>query len=187
MSRYKLPAGYRRLVQPAGYKVYNNFQSGSRFYAPGAPVGTFSASYNFTAAPANGSQLILPVGPIGNPYGTLLTLTFTYSGSPGPGIIPLVAGGGTAAQAASAAALAINAQAGALGAWDANAIGTGLTLTQLQQGVNTPITLVGVTNMASVSGTVASAGAVVPGVVGKLRVLLPVPASEEYWGNNGGV
>lgn len=182
--RYKLPPGYKRQAQPAGYKVFNNFNSGSKWYAPGAPTGFFSVTYNFVGTPANGSQLIVPDGPIGNPNAVLKTFTFTWAGSPGAGIIPLVAGGGTAAQAATAAATALNAQ---LTNWTATNGGSGvLTMDQEQQGISTPITRVGTTNMSPVTGTAVEAGAIVPGCFGKVKALLPVPASDEYSEGTGG-
>lgn len=184
MSRYAMPAGYRRIAAPAGYKIFNNFRSGSKWYAPGAPTGFFSEIFNFVGAPANGSQIIVPDGPIGNPNGTLRTFTFTWAGSPGAGIIPLVAGGGTAAQAATAAQVAMSAQ---LSHWDVdNPSSAVLTLLQNQQGVSTPTTRVGTTNMSLVNGTSVSPGAFVPARIGRIFAAMPVPASAEYNADAGG-
>jgi len=184
MSRYSKPAGYRTIAQPAGYKIFNNFTSGSKWYAPGAPTGFFSTSYNFVGAPANGSQIIVPDGPLGSPNSVLTTLTFTWGGSPGPGVIPLVAGGGTAAQAAAATALAFE---DLITHWLAeNPSGSSLTLTQMQQGISTPLTLVGTTNMNAVTGNPVVNGAFVVGRFGKNYAVMPAAPSAEYNENVGG-
>ena len=103
---YPKPTGYRYAGLTTGsrkYLPFNNFASGNMAYAPGSPSAK-SVSFTFSAAPANGSSLTIFNGV------TNVAFTYTYSGSPGAGVIPLVAGGGTAAQAATATQVALAAQ-----------------------------------------------------------------------------
>jgi len=108
MADYLKPPGYNTLNMVNGlvgrwYKPFNQYISGSQAYGIGGPSAQV-ATFVFSAAPADLSQITVPDGPVNQPGGpNLKTFTFTYSGSPGAGIIPLVAGGGTAAQAATAA------------------------------------------------------------------------------------
>jgi len=103
---YPKPSGYRSIYQP--YTPFNQVSSavgifgGNMSYAPGLP--SIRVPFNFSAAPPDLSTFHIPDG------ATVKIFTFTYSGSPGAGIIPLVAGGGTAAQAATASQVALASQ-----------------------------------------------------------------------------
>jgi hypothetical protein len=163
MGRYAKPSGYRSLSQPIGYKVFNNYISGDQYYSPSAP-SKYSISYNFVGAPANGSQIQVQDGP------TLKTFTYTYSGSPGAGIIPLVAGGGTAAQAATAAQVAMAAQ---LTYWTVtNPSSAALTMVNNLRGQNVAPVRVGTTNMSPVGGASPTWSAVLPARVGQMLGIL---------------
>ncbi len=113
MAAYAKPAGYNagRLISGSQrYKPFNmglaaNGQGliqGNTSYSPAVP--SMRVPYSFSAAPANNATITIPDGP------TNRVFTFTYAGSPGAGVIPLVAGGGTAAQAATASQVAMAAQ-----------------------------------------------------------------------------
>ncbi len=129
---YAKPTGYKYSGLTAGatrYKPNNGFLSGNMNYAPGAPTAKRSV-FAFSAAPGNASTLTVQDGAPNNPASPARVFTFTWAGAPGTGVIPLVAGGGTATQAAAAAAVALNAQ---LTGWTATANGTSLTLVQKQK------------------------------------------------------
>lgn len=166
---YAKPAGYKTygaigIGGFAGrcYKLWNGFITSSK-YSP-SPYSAQVADLTFSAAPANLSQILIQDGP------TLKTFTYTWAGSPGSGIIPLVAGGGTAAQAATASDVALSAQ---LTYWSADVLVPGvLRLTSLLPGVNTAPTFVGVTNIDMVR-VLAGLGAKVPGRVGQIFCFLP--------------
>ncbi len=133
---YLKPGGYKYSGLKAGatgYKPFNGFLGSAVGFNPGLAL---NSAYNFSAAPADGSQIKLPYGKV---------YTFVWNGSPAPGVIPLVAGGGTAAQAAAAATLAMAAQSPG---WSiTNPSATQLVL--LSPGGTAPaIVLVGVTNMS---------------------------------------
>lgn len=166
---YPKPPGYRTLAgtgaagpKPERYRPWNNFNSASS-YAPGAP-SALTLNMTFSAAPANGSQITVPDGPPNAPSTPVRTFTFTYSGSPGTGIIPLVAGGGTAAQAATAASVALAAQ---LTNWTvSNPASTVLKLVAKNRGVNSSPGLVGSTNI-TIATVLATFGVVIPARFGK--------------------
>lgn len=156
------------------YKPNNGFVSGNQNYAPGAPSAQF-LTLTFTAAPANSSGLSVPDGP-GNTSGTpVRNFTFTYSGSPGSGIIPLVAGGGTAAQAATATQVALAAQ---LTNWTVTNPSAGVVrMVRNQKGFNlsaAQITAfrVGTTNI-TLGNNAATFAQVIPGRFGKNYCTLP--------------
>ena len=108
---YSKPLGYRTYIGVGAsmYRPFNRFISGGIAYGPGAPSAQI-ANFAMSAVPANGSAVTVPDGPLNQPGTPLKTFTFTYSGSPGTGIIPLVAGGGTIAQAIVAMQTALEAQ-----------------------------------------------------------------------------
>lgn len=165
MSLYAKPAGYATisLTGVSRYRPFNNFLSGNVRYAPNRPT-RLSVNLAFGATPANGSQIVMPIGSPANP--TNLTLTFTYNGSPGPGIIPLVSGGGTAAQAATAAALAIAQQAPN---WTANNnASANVILTANVRGVNLSPSLVGSTNITLSTLVAVTFRQVIPAILGKV-------------------
>lgn len=173
MGLYPKPSGYatsRLVAGSQSYKPFNNYLSGSMRYAPNRPQRQ-SLSLTFNAAPANGSQLVIQDGPPNSPGSSTKTFTFTYSGSPGAGIIPLVAGGGTAAQAATATQVALAAQ---LSTWDVTNPAAGqVIMTQRQRGVTDTVTTVGTTNITFVVLANAVFRRVLPALVGgKLRGLL---------------
>ncbi len=165
--RYSKPIGYNTMgltSQRNVYKPFNGFASGSGAYAP----GNYSAQTNtlaFTGTPANGSQITVPDGPVNQPSTpNLKTFTFTWAGSPGAGIIPLVAGGGTAAQAATAASVALAAQ---LTNWSvALTAATVVRLTSLQPSVNVSSGLVGATNI-TLTTVLSAIRAVLPCIRGR--------------------
>lgn len=93
------------------YKPNNGYMlSGNQRYAPFAPARGQILTLTFTAAPADGKVLTVLDGVPNSPGTPALGFTYTYGGSPGAGIIPLVGGGGTAAQAATATQVALAAQ-----------------------------------------------------------------------------
>jgi hypothetical protein len=166
---YPKPPGYNVQTPPAGYKVFNNYISGSQNYAPGSPSAQ-RVTFTFSAAPDDLSQITVPDGPVNLPGGpNVKTFTFTYGGSPGAGIIPLVMGGGTAAQAATAAYTAMLAQ---LENWTpTNPTPTVLVLESLQRGVTLGPGLVGNTH-AALSGVASTFGEVLPARFGKNYAVL---------------
>lgn len=184
MVAYLKPPGYKTVFDGYGlytssptamYKPFNNFVSGSMKYSPQGLPGYLSYTLNFSAAPADGSQLILANSPGESP----VTFTFTYNGAPGAGVIPLVAGGGTAAQAATATQVALAAQ---LLKWVATNPSAGLVgLTYSARGIYLPLTTVGVVNFTTIT-TLPSFGAVLPARFGKNYAVMsgtPVDVPEE--------
>lgn len=162
---YAKPTGYKYSGLTAGasrYKPNNGFISGNQNYAPGAPNKAVKV-YNFVGTPANASTFAVQDGPPNSPGSPTKTFTFTWAGSAGPGIIPLVAGGGTAAQAAVAAAAALSGQ---LTNWTVIVNGTALSLTQKQKGINPTTTAGAGSNMSLVSGTASAPTTVLPGRAG---------------------
>lgn len=111
-NQYARPLGYKvaRLIAGASkYLPFNGFVSGGMNYAPNVVTAKI-VNLTFSAAPTDGSTLTIQDGPPTNPGAPNRVFAFTYGGSPGAGIIPLVSGGGTAAQAAAATQLALAAQ-----------------------------------------------------------------------------
>ena len=97
---------------PGGfYKPNNGYMlSGAQSYAPWAPLRGTILTLTFTAPPADTKVLTVLDG-VPNSVGTpARAFTYAWNGAPGPGVIPLVAGGGTAAQAATATQVALAAQ-----------------------------------------------------------------------------
>lgn len=165
---YPKPRGYKYaglINGAAGYKPNNNFLSGNMNYAPGAPT-LKSITYNFVGAPANNSTLTVQDGPPNSPGAPTKTFTFTWAGAPGVGVIPLVAGGGTAAQAAVAAAAVLSGQ---LTKWTTTVAGTAITMTQLQKGVNATTTPSSSPN-SNMSAVTGSSAAFTPTLPGRTRV-----------------
>lgn len=167
--RYSKPPGYSTLFLINGnkgrtYKPWNGYVSGDNSYSPGR-YSLSTTSMTFSAAPANNSQLTVQDGSV------LKTFTFTYSGSPGPGIIPLVAGGGTAAQAANATQVALAAQ---LTYWTASI--SAPTVAVITSTVRGPVTGPGSVGSTNITFTtiVSTLGIPVPGRVGHRAVWLPV-------------
>lgn len=168
---YAKPTGYKYSGLTAGasrYKPNNGFISGNQNYAPGAP-NKKSTTYNFVGAPANASILTIQDGPPNSPGSPTRVFTFTWAGSPGTGVIPLVGGGGTAAQAAAAARLALAAQ---LTTWTVSGTGTGLILTQNQKGINPTVVAGAGSNMNNVTGVVSAPTTVLPGRAGLIGCTL---------------
>jgi len=157
---YRKPAGYQvgnLIVGAQRYKRYNNALQQAIPYLPGAP-NAFTATYNFTAAPADTSTLT-----IGG-----VVFTFTWAGAPGAGIIPLVAGGGTAAQAAAATKLAVETQLP--GIWTVTVATTFATFIARQIGINPVITpsVAPASNMAAITGLPSTFGNLLPARFGKV-------------------
>jgi len=154
-------------------KMNNGYVSGSQNYGAGAPSAE-RITLTFASAPANGSSLAVPDGINGSGTPTR-TFTFTYGGSPGSGIIPLVSGGGTAAQAATATQVALAAQ---LTNWTVTNPSSGVVvMVRNQKGFNTTAAqrtafLVGTTNI-TLGDTQSSFGLVVPGRFGKNYCTFP--------------
>ncbi len=172
MSYLAKPPGYKYagLTNGAkGYKRFNNAAAQATPYLPGTPKA-FSATYQFTAAPADTSTLsIQDIGP----SNTLITKLFTYhwAGSPGAGLIPLVGGGGTAAQAAAATKLALDAQ---LNNWIISVLVDVITFTAKQVGVSYTITPSSspAAHMNLLTGVSPTFGLVLPARFGKNYALL---------------
>ncbi len=174
MSYLAKPTGYKYagLTNGAqGYKRFNNAGSQAIPYLPGPPKA-FSATYQFTAAPADTATLqIQDVGPLTS--NVLLTRTFTYhyAGSIGTGLIPLVAGGGTAAQAAAATKTALDSQ---LSNWIITVVSDVITFTSKQTGVSYTITpgTSPASNMNLLTGVAPTFGLILPARFGKGLALL---------------
>lgn len=176
MPPYPKPSGYDVQFLYAGnnvFRPYNRFLSGGMRYAPAAPTAQVH-TLTFSAAPDDTSALLIPdVNPVTGVM-SVITMTFTYAGSPGAGIIPLVAGGGTAAQAATAAMTAIQAQP--FYSWIATNPSAGvLKLTSRPLGARSAPGLSGTTN-ATLATTESVFGRAIPGRFGKNYCYLPVPA-----------
>ncbi len=154
-------------------KINNGFVSGSQNYGAGAPTAEI-LTLTFTAAPADTSGLAVPDGINGSGTPTK-SFTFTYAGSPGTGIIPLVSGGGTAAQAATATQVALAAQ---LTNWTVTNPSPGVVkMVMNQRGFNLSAAQItafrtGTTNI-TLGNNGATFGLVVPGRFGKNYCTLP--------------
>lgn len=169
MSRYSKPAGYATSfldLTNRVYRAFNGYVSGSAEYAP-SRFSYQTVTFTFGAAPATLSQITVPDGPNNQPSTpNLKTFTFTWAGSPGAGIIPLVAGGGTAAQAATAAMTTLNAQ---LTNWVATNPSAGvMVLTSRLRGMNVGPGLVGATNI-TLTTLLAGLTKALPAAAGKVR------------------
>jgi hypothetical protein len=162
------PPGYRNPFNGIYNKPYNKAILGNQAYAPGAPIG-LDVTFTFTAAPANLSTITIPDDNSAFNPGAPRLYTFTYSGAPGTGVIPLVAGGGTAAQAAAAAAQALGVFAASkLLYWTvSNPTATSLRLVSQLKGKLINIVLGGVTNMTTVVNQQAGFAPILPGRFGK--------------------
>jgi hypothetical protein len=168
---YAKPTGYKYSGLTAGasrYKPNNGFISGNQNYAPGAP-NKKSITYNFVGAPANASTFTVQDGPPNSPGSPTRVFTFTWGGSAGTGVIPLVAGGGTAAQAAVAAQAALSGQ---LTTWTVTVNGTAISLVQKQKGINPTTTPSGTSNMNAVTGVTSAPTTVLPGRAGRTGATL---------------
>lgn len=168
---YPKPAGYKYSGLTAGaskYKPNNGSLSGNSRYAPGAPTAQRRV-YNFTAAPGDLSTLTVGDGPANDPDSPASVFTFTWNGAPGAGVIPLVAGGGTAAQAAVAATNVLNAQ---LDNWTVEVSVDTISMTRKDVGVNSTVTPQVAANMNLVNSVTAAPTAVLPGRVGNLSCTL---------------
>jgi hypothetical protein len=169
---YPKPIGYKYSGLTKGsqsYKRFNNAAAQATPYLPGAP-SAFSSTFNFTGVPANNSTIVIQdIGATNQPFNR--TFTFTYAGSPGAGIIPLVAGGGTIAQATVAAALALNAQ---LNNWVVTSSPTSLTFRSKQIGISLTITPSSApnANMSLVNGVAPTFNLVLPARFGKNHAFL---------------
>lgn len=157
------------------YKPYNGALSGSQGYAPWA-FGAQVLTLTFSAAPADTSQLIIPEGPPNNPGTPSLMFTYTYGGSPGSGVIPLVSGGGTAAQAATATVTALLAQP--ITKWTPTNPSAGVVqLRAKQRGVNLTAAQIAAmlsgTTHITITQTPASQALVVPGSAGRVYSTMP--------------
>ena len=168
-NRYSKP--YRNWLSAGakGYKPFNGFIGGDVAYGPRV-VSLASLQFNFVGVPANGSSVQIPDGPPNSPGTPTLNFVYTYSGAPGPGIIPLVAGGGTAAQAAAATQLAMAAQ---LTKWTVtNPSAIIVLLVQKQPGISPSPIFTGATNI-SVVASLSAIGNVLPGRSGKIYSIMP--------------
>lgn len=113
-NRYSLPPGYavskylNSAANPTSRYLPNNGFTSKSPYAPN--VGTAQRILlTFSGVPADASTII--VADIDGTGAIIAkTFTFTYGGSPGAGIIPLVGGGGTTIQATAATLLAFQQQ-----------------------------------------------------------------------------
>ena len=169
-NRYSAPTGYSNAIAPLingapKYIANNGFVQAP--YAPSAS-GYQVATITFSAAPADGSTLIVPDG-----LGGSKTFTFTYGGAPGAGIIPLVAGGGTSAQAATATATALAAQ---LTTWTAtNLVTNRVTLNSLIPARN--IVLTGTQATGAYAYNAPTQGNTIPASIGGRPASLPYSAA----------
>lgn len=164
------------------YRPYNNFPSGSMAYVPGGASSPEVITITFDFIPDDLSVMTVPDG-VGQAAGVPTTnFTYTYNGAPGAGIIPLVAGGGTAAQAATATQVALAAQ---LTNWAVTNPSAGVVvMTRLQAGFNlTAAELAALTadlintpnesSAVTVGVTESSFGLIIPGRFGKNYCILP--------------
>ena len=171
---YPKPAGYKYAGLTngtQGYKRFNNAASQAIPYLPGPPKA-LSKTYQFTAAPADTATLqIQDVGPLTSNVLITRTFTYHYAGAPGTGLIPLVAGGGTAAQAAAATKLALDAQ---LNNWVITVLSDVITFTSKQPGVNFTITpsTSPAAHMNLLTGVSPTFGLILPARFGKSCAIL---------------
>jgi hypothetical protein len=133
-------------------------------YTPGS-ADSQRITITFSAAPANGSSIIIPDGSVTR------TFLFTYSGSPGVGVIPLVAGGGTATQTAVAAQAALDAQ---LTSWDVTTNG-GTALILVSRIPARAAVITGTQATGAQVNVSASTTGLVPAAFGKMRGWLSTP------------
>lgn len=179
MVAYAKPTGYNTLCFQAAQAIYrpNNGALNSQVMRYGPVLNTKRRlTITFSAAPDDLSELHVQDGS----YGALDTPTrdfvFTYGGSPGTGVIPLVMGGGTAAQAATATFTALAAE---LTHWDVSNPSAGVVVLESHlAGVNPTLTDTGDTN-TGVSILAADVGVVLPGKFGKNYCYLPDTAPPE--------
>lgn len=169
---YAKPSGYATYLYDLTnrvYRAFNGYVSGSGYYAP-TRFSFQTVTFTFGGAPANLSQITVPDGPNNQPSTpNLKTFTFTWAGSPGAGIIPLVGGGGTAAQAATASMTALNAQ---LTNWVATNPSSGvMVLTSRLRGMNVGPGLVGATGI-TLTTVLAGLTKALPGAAGKVKAWL---------------
>jgi len=165
-NQYKRPAGYavaRLIAGSSRYKPFNGYKGGDMNYAPDTNSAEI-ITLNFSAAPTDLSTISVPDAG----HATQI-FTFTYGGSPGIGVIPLVSGGGTAAQAATAAAAAF-AQ---LFSWViTNPVAAQVVLVSKVRGINPVLAISDVVHISQ-GNSLASVGPVVPGRFGKLYCFFP--------------
>lgn len=91
-NRYVKPSGYRTITPPSAYKPFNGYLGGDKTWGPRL-VTAQSLGLLFAGVPADLSVLTIE----GQAF------TFKWNVPSSPGVIPLVAGGGTIAQAATSA------------------------------------------------------------------------------------
>lgn len=167
-NRYLKPAGYKTYIARGAsrYKPFNGYVSGGDSYGP-RQVTAATDTIAFSAAPTNLATLTIPDGATNN--AAVKSFVFTYSGSPGALVIPLVAGGGTAAQAATATQVALAAQ---LTNWVVTlASATSVLLTSKQAGIN-PIIVTSDVVHISIAPSASSIGNVHPGKAGNVYCTL---------------
>jgi hypothetical protein len=172
MVAHAKPTGYNTLCFAQAsliYRPWNGFVSGDRRLSP--IISTFrQLTLTFSAAPDDLSEIDVEDGGAQEPSETPRNFVFTYNGSPGAGIIPLVAGGGTAAQAATATQVAFEAQ---LANWTVTNPSAGVVvMVSRWPGINPSIALVGDPNIG-ISTLSAIIGASLPGRFGKNYCFLP--------------
>ena len=177
---YTKPVGYNTLflAYASGiYRPYNDFVSGmSMAYSP-AVGNERRLTLTFSAAPDDLSGLAVDDGSPANPGQLPTSLIYTWAGSPGAGIIPLVAGGGTAAQAATATQVAMAAQ---LDNWIVTNPSAGVVVMVYQfDGLNPEVDQLGDPNVG-ISLISGAFGATLPGRFGKNFCFMPdtVPPEE---------
>lgn len=167
-NHYTKPPGYRTYIARGAsrYRPFNGYigPSIARY------ASNQSATLTFSAAPTNSSTMTVDDGPPQSSNNPARVFTFTYAGSPGAGVIPLVAGGGTAAQAATAAQVALSAQ---LTNWVVSNPSAGVLVLERQQpGVSAVVSRTDSTNIALSFSTAVSL-TVHPGRFGKNYAFLP--------------
>lgn len=172
-NQYKQPRGYdySPLIRGASrYKPFNGYVGGGVNYAPN-PSTLEQLTLTFSAAPVDGSSIRVQVHP-----SILLPpeiWVFTYGGSPGDLIIPLVSGGGTAAQAATATATALNGDSTVTSTWTVTNPSAGLVvMTSKIVGFSPTLTTFGTTHI-TIGTQAATQGVVLPGRFGKNYCFMP--------------
>lgn len=165
-NHYSKPPGYRTIAAPSRYKPFNGFigPSIARY------ASSQSSTLTFSAAPTDTSTITVNDGPPQASSTPTTVFTFAYAGAPGAGVIPLVAGGGTAAQAATAAQVALAAQ---LTNWRVTNPSAGvLVLERKQPGVAAVVSRSDAAHIA-IAFSAAVSLALLPGKFGRSYCFLP--------------